>query len=402
MLFAHFSDCHLGSWNNHPELRELSVKTFEASIDECIAGNVDFILVAGDLFDTSLPSVDILRRAVVKFRQCRELDIPVYAIPGSHDFSPTGKTFLSVLEDAGLLVDVAKYAEVDGKIRLQFVQDRKTGAKITGMAGKMGALEHKSFELLDRAIENEDGFKIFLFHSAIEEYKPPHMKEMKALPLSLLPRNFNYYAAGHVHVRHESEHSGAKIIFPGSTFPTEFTELEKFCAGFYLVDTAASTAVPCDINLCGVALIRLDASNKTPQQITEELGGKVPFDLKNKILLLRVDGIIDGKITDIDFQRITETAAERGAIAIKKNIAKLTSKELMAVTVDGNLGIAAIENKIVMNNIGKIKFPQSLGDEEDVIFSVMSVLNDEKQDGETISVFEERVRKNAKKVLAIE
>ena len=400
MRFAHFSDCHLGSWNNHPELRELATRTFEASIDKCISEDVDFILVSGDLFDTSLPPLDILRRAVVMFRKCREAGIPVYAIPGSHDFSPTGKTFLSVLEDAGLLVDVAKFSEVDGKIKLEFVQDKKTGAKITGMAGKMGALEHKSFEILDRAIEREDGYKIFLFHSAIEEYKPPHMKEMKALPLSLLPRNFDYYAAGHVHVRHESNYGNAKIIFPGPTFPTEFTELEKFCAGFYYVDTAAGTAVPCDVNLCSVALVRLDASNKTPQQITEELKKRMPADLKNKILLLRVDGIIDGRITDIDFQHITAVAAEQGAIAVKKNIAKLTSKELMAVTVDSNLGIAAIENEIVMNSIGKIKFPL-LEKEEDVIFSLMAALNDEKQEGETISVFEERVKKNAKKFLGL-
>ena len=101
MRFAHFSDCHLGSWNNHPELRELSVKTFEASIDSCISENVDFILISGDLFDTSLPPVDILRRAVIKFRHCRESGIEIYVIPGSHDFSPTGKTFINVLEEAG-------------------------------------------------------------------------------------------------------------------------------------------------------------------------------------------------------------------------------------------------------------------------------------------------------------
>ncbi len=399
MRFAHFSDCHLGSWSSHPELRELSTRTFETAINKCMSDGVDFILIAGDLFDTSLPSMDILRRAVTKFRQCKEAGIPVYAIAGSHDFSPTGKTFLSVMEDAGLLVDVGKFDETGGKIRLQFVTDRKTGAKIAGVAGKMGGLELKTFEALDRTIEEEKGYKILLVHTAIAECTS--FKDARTLPMSMLPKNFDYYAAGHVHIRYEGNYDDAKIVYAGPTFPTEFTELENFCAGYYLVDTAALTAAPCDINLCGVALIRLDAGGKTPQQVTEELKKRIPADLKNKILLLRVDGVIDGKITDIDFQHVSADAIERGAIAVKRNVSRLTSKELQSATVDSSLGIAAIENELVMQSIGKIKFPQSLGDEEDIIFSMMSALNDEKQEGETVSVFEDRVKKNAKKILGI-
>ncbi len=399
MRFAHFSDCHLGSWNNHPELRELSIRTFEVAIDKCVSDGVDFILIAGDLFDTSMPSMDVLRRAVTKFRQCKEAGVPVYAIAGSHDFSPTGKTFLSVMEDAGLLVDVGKFDEINGKIRLRFITDKKTGAKIAGVTGKMGGLEVKTFESLDRSIEEESGCKILLVHTSLLECIS--FKDARALPIDMLPRNFDYYAAGHVHIRYEGRCGDAKVVYPGPTFPTEFTELENFCAGYYLVDTTARTAVPCDINLCGVALIRLDASGKTPRQVTQELNKEMPADLKNKILLLRVGGVIDGKITDIDFQNVSATAMELGAIAVKKNISKLTSKELQASGVDSSLGISAIENELVMQSTGKIKFPKSLGDEEDVVFSLMPALDNEKQEGETVSVFEERLKANAKKMLGL-
>lgn len=401
MRFAHFSDCHLGSWNNHPELRELSTRTFETSIDRCISEGVDFILIAGDLFDTALPPLDILRRAVIKFRHCRDAGIPVYAIPGSHDFSPTGKTFLAVLEDAGLLVDVAKSSEVNGKIKLHFVKD-KTGAKITGVAGKMGALEHTSFELLDRGIEQEDGFKIFLFHSAIEEYKPPHLKEMRALPLSLLPKNFGYYAAGHVHMRHESSYSGSKIIFPGPMFPTEFTELENFCAGFYIVDTVngAINAVPQDVHLCGTALIGIDATSKTPQQISAELLKIVgELNLENKILLVKLGGVMEGSTTDIDFQAVIAMALAKGAIAVKKNASKLSSKQFEEIEIKEAVAIEELEREIIREHSGKIKFPYK--NEEKTTFSLMDILNDEKQEGETVSTFEERLKQNAKKTLGL-
>ena len=69
MRFAHMSDVHLGVWSNHPELKELSVQAFEQAIDRCIAEQLDFIVIAGDLFDTSLPPIDILKRAAAKFRQ---------------------------------------------------------------------------------------------------------------------------------------------------------------------------------------------------------------------------------------------------------------------------------------------------------------------------------------------
>ena len=83
--FAHFSDCHLGSWSSHPEMKEAAIRAFETAIDECIARRVDFIIIAGDLLDTSLPGIDVLKRAVSKFRDCQEGGVPVYLVAGSHD-----------------------------------------------------------------------------------------------------------------------------------------------------------------------------------------------------------------------------------------------------------------------------------------------------------------------------
>lgn len=149
MKFAHLADCHIGGWRD-PKLRNIAAQAFERAIDLCVEKNVDFILIAGDLFNTSLPSVDGLKIVVKKLKELKDINIPVYLIAGSHDFSPSGKTMLDVLENAGLFVNVAKGEDVDGKLKLNFTIDEKTGAKITGLLGKKGGLEKGYYEELLR------------------------------------------------------------------------------------------------------------------------------------------------------------------------------------------------------------------------------------------------------------
>ena len=101
------ADLHIGSWRD-PKLRNTSTVAFEKAIDECVLEKVDFILFSGDLFNTTLPGIDNLKRVVKKLKSLVEFKIPVYVVPGSHDYSPSGKTMIDVLEEAGLLINVFK------------------------------------------------------------------------------------------------------------------------------------------------------------------------------------------------------------------------------------------------------------------------------------------------------
>src|SRR3989338_1262560 len=131
MKFSHLADCHIGGWRE-PKLKNIAAEAFERAIDISIEQNVDFIVISGDLFNTSLPSIDGLKLVVKKLKELNDNYISVYMIAGSHDFSPSGKTMLDVLEQAGLVVNVAKGEEVNGKLRVKFTVEKKTGAKITG------------------------------------------------------------------------------------------------------------------------------------------------------------------------------------------------------------------------------------------------------------------------------
>src|SRR3989338_11407675 len=127
MKFAHLADCHIGGWRD-PELKELSIRAFENAVEICIKEYVGFVLIAGDLFNTSLPSIDLIKRTAEILNKLKEHEIDVYIIPGSHDFSPSGKTMLGVLEKAGLVINSMRI--INNK--LHFVTD-KTNVKITGL-----------------------------------------------------------------------------------------------------------------------------------------------------------------------------------------------------------------------------------------------------------------------------
>jgi DNA repair exonuclease SbcCD nuclease subunit len=395
MKFAHLADCHLGSWRE-PKLRELNAQAFEKAIEMCISEKVDFVIVSGDLFNTSIPSIESLRHTVVILKKLKDLDMPVYMIAGSHDFSPSGKTMLDVLEQAGLLKNVAKADDEDGKLKLKFTVDRKTGAKITGMIGKKGMLEKSYFESLDKKnLENETGFKIFMFHTALDELKTKELEKMDSAPISLLPKLFDYYAAGHVHVRMEKSLPGYKnVIYPGPLFPNNFSELEKGTGGFYIFNDSKIRFMP--VNVINVHSIEIDCSHKVPEQITSD----ILAEIKNKefldtIVLIRLFGILEsGKPSEINFKEIFNQLNEKSAYFAMKNTNKLEAKEFEEIKVSSH-NIEQIESNLIKENSGQIEIDLP---EEKLVKSLMQVINTEKEEGELNRDFEERLKKEMDKI----
>ncbi|MFC1723659.1 metallophosphoesterase, partial [Nanoarchaeota archaeon] len=95
MKFAHMADLHLGGWKGS-RMGQLGQRAFVRAVDICLSERVDFVLIAGDMFNTSMPGIDVLKQAVVQLQKLKKEGIRVYLIPGSHDYSPSGKTMLDV------------------------------------------------------------------------------------------------------------------------------------------------------------------------------------------------------------------------------------------------------------------------------------------------------------------
>lgn len=410
MKFAHMADCHIGSWRDD-KLKDISAQAFERACDISADKKVDFILISGDLFNTAIPSLDSLRTVVRKLNEIKKKGIPVYLISGSHDYSPSGKTMLDILEEAGLCINVAKQAAIEAsdsvadeadensnKLKLAFTKD-PTGAKIVGIVGRRGGLEKSYYDVLDtHALEKEDGFKIFMFHSAIEEYKPKHLKQMEGIPLSMLPKGFDYYAAGHVHVVLESDEPDyGKIVFPGPLFPNDFREMEQLGrGGFFIYENGKIEFEP--VQIYNIASFKIDCTDKLPEQIpalVEVAIGNQEFI--DTIVTLRFTGQLKGFSSDVDWSGILANLYENGAYFVMKNTSKLRSEEFEEIKTNHD-SAEQIEASVIAEHLGQVTMTD-VAKEKQLIMDLLYELDSEKQDGQKVYEFERSLILNMSKWL---
>jgi len=383
--FAHISDVHLGGWKQQP-LQDLNLKSFHMAIDICIEKKVDFILISGDLFDSAYPSIEVLKDTFFEFKRLKEAKLQCFIIAGSHDYSISGKTFLDVLEKAGFCKNVTNIEENKDSIILNPVIFG--GVAIYGYPGKKSGLEIA--ELRKIKLNDCPGlFKIFMLHTTIDKAKGT--LPIDALEVDLLPKA-DYYALGHLHIDFQYQN----FVYPGPIFPNNFQELEDLQYGsFYLVDTDAENSLQkVDLKIKDTFLIDVEvrsAINAT-EQIISEIEKR---DVEDKIILLRVRGELEsGNNSDIKFSQIEETASRKKAYFLLKNTHELKTKE--------------VEMEIEVRNIDNIeeesiklyseKNPSSFNFNS-LIPQLIHSLSIDKQEGEKIESFTNRLFEESKKIL---
>ncbi|NQV91795.1 exonuclease SbcCD subunit D [Candidatus Woesearchaeota archaeon] len=399
MKYAHLADLHLGSWRDE-KMRTLSTQAFLTAIDQCLEEKVDFILFAGDLFNTSLPALDTLKIVTKKLKELYDKNIPLYVIPGSHDFSPSGKTMIDVLENAGLLINVHRGEIIDEVLHLKFTTDPKTGAKITGVLGKRGMLDRIHYDNL--ILEQTDGYKIFMFHTSVTELMPIDLEMVESQPLSAFPKGCNYYAGGHIHYPNLVETKDYVASYTGSLFPVNFHELEKYGKGGYYIVTYENNQQ----NIVWKALepmrhqgLNLNCAMKSPEMITFEILNHFNNqDLKDTLITIKLKGKIqNGNISDINFKHIFEQLYNQGAYFIMKNTNKLQSENFQEMKIS-NTNPEFVEEEIIKEHLQQ----QDLFDKEkefELTKQLISTLNTFKKEGEKVSDYNKRVIEEIKKSL---
>jgi len=383
--FAHISDVHLGGWKQQP-LQNLNSQSFHMAVDICIEKKLDFVLISGDLFDSAYPSIEVLKETFFEFKRIKEAKLPCFIIAGSHDYSISGKTFLDVLEKAGFCKNVTNIEENKDTIILNPVIFG--GVAIYGYPGKRSGLEIE--ELRKIKLNDAPGlFKIFMLHTTIDKAKGT--LPIDALEVDCLPQA-DYYALGHLHIDFQYQN----FVYPGPIFPNNFQELEDLQHGsFYIVDTdAENTLQKVDLKIKDTVLIDIElrsAINAT-EQIISEIEKR---DVEDKIILLRVRGELgSGTNSDIKFSQIEETASRKKAYFLLKNTHELKTKE--------------VEMEIEIKNIDNIEEesiklyseqnPNSLNFNA-LIPQLIHSLSMDKQEGEKIESFTNRLLEESKKIL---
>jgi hypothetical protein len=381
--FAHISDIHLGGWKQQP-MQDLNFASFRKAVDVCINSKLDFILFAGDIFDSAYPPIEILKETFAEFRRIKDARIPCFIIAGSHDYSVSGKTFLDVLEKAGFCKNVTNFEEKEDSIILNPVVHN--GVAIYGYPGKKSGLEINDLRKI-KFNDTPGMFKILMLHTTIDKAKgglPIDAIETQNLPKA------DYYALGHLHIDFKKDN----FVYPGPVFPNNFAELEDLQYGrFYIVDTeSANTMERIMLKIKDIVLISIKVKNAllATSQIIRELENK---NIEDKIVLLRVIGELEqGKNSDIKFSQIEEYAKSKNAYFLLKNTHDLKTKE-----IDIEIKIENKEN--IEEETIKVYTEQNPSDFDKFISQLINSLSIEKQEGEKTEIFSSRVIEEARRIL---
>ncbi|MEK6844233.1 MAG: DNA repair exonuclease [Nanoarchaeota archaeon] len=381
MKFAHMADCHLDGWRL-PELNALNMQSFQRAVTICIKERVEFVLIAGDLFDSAYPSIDSLKETFREFRRLKEANIPVFIISGSHDYSVSGKTFLDVLEKSGFCTNVINYENKGDTILLQPTIYKNVA--IYGYPGKKSGLEIEELERVK--IEDAPGlFKILMLHTTIRG--AVQNPKIKSVDESKLPK-VNYVALGHLHISYNKN----GMVYPGPLFPNNLQELEELKNGSFFIFENGNIERK-EVKLREILVVNYSINNAL--YATEGILKLLEREsLKDKVVIVKLEGLIEqGRTSDIDFVKIENYVKKREALIFLKSMSKLLISEskLEFDTINTeDIEVQILKNFMTLDN----KFSH-------LILPLTKSLQIEKIDEERSGVFEERVLSEVKKMVGI-
>ena len=416
--FSHITDCHLGSWRN-PKLRDLNIQAFERSILISIKEQVDFILITGDFFDVNIPQLAPVKKAVEIMKHARDSGIPIYMIYGSHDFNTANISMIDILHSAELFIKPTEFEFNTDSIILKFFVDEKTGAKITGISGRKVGLDKEIYEKLDKQkLESEDGFKIFLLHKGIQEILPLNLQFRDSIPISLIPKGFDYYGGGHIHKRVEKKMDSSIIAYPGPLFGSTFQDLEETAKGetrgFYII-SFDKQIIDCkfiEINVAEILYKEIVSQKWNSERLKNEITRNISeLEVKDKVVLIKVKGKLLGKRSNIDFGKFSSDISKRGALLSFININTLSTDETSSVAVQSNNKLD-IEREIFHESVKNFQTESTLSNKlknqinskltgkagENISISLLDVLRNEKLENENTSTYDDRIISVAKSV----
>ncbi len=254
--FIHTSDWHIGRQFQNRSLLEDQIFALEQIKGYAKDYDVDALLIAGDIYDRSVPpsdAVEALDRFLLSFT--RELKIPVVMISGNHDSAQRLGFGSAFMRSAGVHI-LADLRQIDRPVQLK----TKTGpVEIFGIpfndpveVREAYGVEVRSYDqahtyLIDKIMKAKTpGTKsVFMSHCFLSGSSVSDSERTLSVGGAdqvtyepMLP--FDYVALGHLH---EPQSKGADHIrYSGSLLKYSFSEVEH-SKGVLLVDLAETTRV---------------------------------------------------------------------------------------------------------------------------------------------------------------
>jgi DNA repair exonuclease SbcCD nuclease subunit len=287
MLFSHISDTHLGLQQYGLEEREQDIyDSFNQAIDISIKDNVDFVIFAGDIFHTPNPSGTAILQMANALKRLKENSIDSFFILGEHDMSRMRATPVPYVYNN---LQFSKYV---GNGKPVYHKDVMIAGFDKIRKNELEQFEEK-FRKLDTLAKQHNGHKILVLHQGIIEIN----QFAGELNSSDLPKNFTYYAMGHLHDKSvkQFDQLGGPLVYPGSTEMTSSEGIKETEKGFFEVDISSQEAKP--------NWIKLDTRPQFSTKIEAEDLDTSISEVLEKISSLNKKPVIEIKIIGKDIER---------------------------------------------------------------------------------------------------
>jgi DNA repair protein SbcD/Mre11 len=317
--FLHISDIHLGfdHYDNRTRTKDFYLALKDVLEKHAIAAQVDFVVIAGDLFEHRMIQPAILAQAKDCFEPVKAAGIPIVAIEGNHDNRPYGTqtNWLRYLADDGLITLLEPTVGDEGVMfdpwdgQTGGYIDLDCGVRVLGSAW-YGSSAPKAIATLATAIEKlpaPTGPTVMLFHHGLEGQIARYQGALRyddLLPLKKV--GVDYLGLGHIHKNYAVE---GWIFNPGSLEANNIQEAD-FDRGAYLVEITAAGEVTAELkqDYYQRSIVRL-RYNTNGQESLEQLEQAaittIETAIKKKILKLELEPIVELRIEGkVGFDRL--------------------------------------------------------------------------------------------------
>jgi DNA repair exonuclease SbcCD nuclease subunit len=344
MRFLHFADTHLGFsayrklTNDGMNQRELDVyNAFIQCIDYAIETKPDFVIHAGDLFDSVRPTNRAITIALQQFLRLSQSNIPFFVISGNHD-SPK-------LKETGNILKI--FEHIDNAYPIYNGEYEKINLEIKNKKITIHAIPQcQSTEIFNDnlkkiEIENDADFNFLIAHGAVTGVKEFKMNEFNELiiPSKIFNLDFDYIALGHFHKYTKIRDN---VFYSGSTENFSFSDVDgnkgildieigkKIKNSFFKVDNRPMIDIsPIDCQNLNVEDIELEIKNHLKE-----------IQPKGKIFRIKLLNIPAHIFRGIDFSQIRDICKGSVHFEIKPDVSRDDQ-----IGINENYKIESIENE---------------------------------------------------------
>lgn len=245
--FLHTADIHLGKTYRNPAAEVERYEDFfhmlATIVADAIFEEVDFVLIAGDLFHTGQILPLTFARTIETLQPLKDAAIPCIAVEGNHDWihRRDSISWMEALSQMGYIRLLRPTRTDNGGYRFEPFDPANgsgghmeiKGVNIYGL-GYIGTQAGNHVERICEAVTTS--CNILLFHVGVWTFSPVEIGNIKpeeALPLA---ETFDYVALGHGHKPYTIQTVAGRTYAynPGSPERVNFGE-DQYDKGYYLV-----------------------------------------------------------------------------------------------------------------------------------------------------------------------